>query len=285
VNYFYRLSNFIKAIRGNPTAQYNVATLMDQKDDPESKHRAFTWFKHAADQGHSAACMYLIRHYIHINDNKSAIEYLKLSLPSQNAVNESLLGQMLLNGYTQYIDHKQMNEGQNEPVTELDNYIQSLYPNNAPILHHDLTDEEAANILKESLDYLKQGIEQNNSLAQHAFAIYTLEYNTKLTKSETNEALNLLEQAANKNFAPSLQVLAGIYENGLYGFKPDINKGLRLRIEASETGSKEAQYSLGILVYKGNGFSQNRSQGMKLINMAAAQGHSEAIDFLKSVEG
>lgn len=284
MNYFNRLTNYIRAIRGNPTAQYNVANLLNLKDDPESKDRAFSWFKYSADQGHAGACMYMIRHSIHINDTKSAIKYLKISLPSQNAMNESLLGQMLLNGYTQHIDQKRMSEGHNEPVTELDRYMQSLYPNHDPILHQNLSDEEASNLLHEAVEYLKQGIEQNNSLAQHALAIYTLEYKSELTTTERKEALNWLQLASNKNFAPSLQALAGIYENGLYGTKANIDYGLRLRIKASETGSKEAQYSLGILVYKGNGFNQNRNQGMKLIKMAAAQGHSEAIDFLKAVE-
>lgn len=45
----------------------------------------------------------------------------------------------------------------------------------------------------------------------------------------------------------------------------------KLRLKAAETGSKEAQFSLGILVYKGNGFQQNRAEGKKLIKMAADQ--------------
>lgn len=258
---------------------------MNQKDDPESKDRAFSWFKYSADQGHASSCMYMIQRSIHANDTKSAIKYLKLSLPSQNGMNESLLGQMLLNGYTQHIDQKRLSEGQNKPETPLDDYIQSLCPTIDPTQQLNLSDEEANNLLLEAVGFLKQGIAQDNSLALHALAIYSLEYKADLTKSERTEALNWLKQASGKDFAPSLQVLAGIYENGLYGTKADIGHGLRLRIKASETGSKEAQYSLGILVYKGNGFNQNRTEGMKLIKMAAAQGHSEAIDFLKSIEG
>lgn len=136
----------------------------------------------------------------------------------------------------------------------------------------------------EAIGFLKLGIDKQNSLALHALAVYTLEYKKNLSKSDAQEALAWLNQAAESNFAPSLQALAGIYENGLYGIKANIDHGLNLRIKAAETGSKEAQYTLGILVYKGNGFKQNRSHGLDLIKKSAAQGHSEAIHFIKSIE-
>lgn len=282
MNYFQRLGAYFGAMRGNPEAQYKIANLMNQNADPESKDRAFTWYKTSADQGHTDACMYMVKHSIRINNISDAIKYLRLSLPSSNGVNESLLGQMLLNGYTQYIDQERINSGSIKAETELDHYIQSLYPSQST--QQSITKETALETLKEALEHLRTGVEKHNPLALHALAVYTLEYKTDKTKEETTQSVKWLTQASNNNFAPSLQVLAGIYENGLYGYKVNVEHGLKLRVKAAETGSKEAQFSLGILVYKGNGFQQNRAEGKKLIKMAADQGHTEAIEFLKTIE-
>lgn len=284
MNYFQRLGNYIGAMRGNPDAQFKIANLMNQNDDPDSKDRAFTWFMNSADQGHPESCMYMIRHSIRINDIDNAVKYLRLSLPSENGVNEALLGQMLLNAYTQHIDQQRMNNGNLKAVTELDHYIQSLYPAPAKNELNSLSPEVALKTLEEALKHLKVGIEYQNPLALHALAVYTLEYKTDIHQEEKTQAVKWLTLASNKNFAPSLQVLAGIYENGLYGYKTNIAHGLKLRIKAAETGSKEAQYTLGMLIFKGNGFQQNRAEGKKLIKMAADQGHQEAIDFLDTVE-
>lgn len=284
MNYFQRLGAYLGAIRGNPDAQFKIATYMNQNTDPDSKDRAFTWFKNAADRGHADACMYMIKHSIRINEINDAIKYLRLSLPSPNGVNESLLGQMLLNGYTQYIDQGRLNSGAIKAETELDHYIQSLYPTPPPSSQQNITTETALETLNEALTHLQTGIDKQNPLALHALAVYTLEYKSDKTKEETTQAVKWLTQASKSNFAPSLQVLAGIYENGLYGYSVNIEHGLKLRVKAAETGSKEAQFSLGMLVYKGNGFQQNRAEGKRLIKMAADQGHTEAIEFLKTIE-
>lgn len=203
----------------------------------------------------------MVKHSIRINAITDAIKYLRISLPSPNGVNESLLGQMLLNGYTQFVDQERMNSGSIKAETELDHYIQSLYPTASLSSQQSITKETALETLNEALEHLRTGIERNNSLALHALAVYTLEYKTDKTKEETTQAVKWLTQASNNNFAPSLQVLAGIYENGLYGYKVNVEHGLKLRVKAAETGSKEAQFSLGVLVYKGNGFQQNRANG------------------------
>ena len=284
MNYFQRLGAYLGAMRGNPVAQYKIASLMDKKNDPESKDRAFTWFMNSADQGHPESCLYMIRHSIRINDIDNAVKYLRLSLPSENGVNEALLGQMLLNAYTQHIDQKRMDSGNIKAVTELDHYIQSLYPTPPKNELNSISPEVALETLDEALKHLEVGVKHKNPLALHALAVYTLEYKSEIDQSEKTQAVKWLTHAANNNFAPSLQVLAGIYENGLYGYKVNVEHGLKLRVKAAETGSKEAQYTLGMLIFKGNGFNQNRAEGKKLIKMAADQGHQEAIDFLNTVE-
>ncbi|EOZ8645541.1 hypothetical protein ACQWTT_001292 [Acinetobacter baumannii] len=284
MNYLMRLTNYIKAIRGNPNAQYNIAEVMMKNSDPDSKKRAISWYQYSADQGHSEACLFLVQHFIKINDTENAMKYLRQSIPSSTGMQEALLGQMLLNVYTTYIDQKRMDATSNEPVTELDHYIKSLYPQIDHTKQINITNENAEEFLVEAIYLLNQGIQKNNPLAMHALAIYTLEYKRNASKKDRSMSLEWLHRAAKSNFAPSLQALAGMYENGLFGLKADIGKGLDMRIKAADTGSKEAQYALGMLIYKGNGFKQNREKGIKLFKMAAAQGHREAIDFLKSIE-
>lgn len=268
---------------GNPKSQFDLAMYFNKVAEPEAQERSTYWLDQAAKQGHHESCMHLSNKYIKSGEHLKAIEYLRFATPSKDAVVESVLAQMLINLYTGYIHStKQSHElGQ----SELDQYIKSLYTDSLLKTQQSLniTESEANACLSEAKTHIQVAIAKDNLLAKHTWAVFNLDYVEDLTPTEIKEFIDLLQYSADHDFSPSLQVLAGIYENGIYGVKQDVNRGLVLRVKAAQTGSKESQFTLGVLVYQGNGFEQDREKGLHLIKMAAEKGHIEAISYLAEI--
>lgn len=289
-NYFERLYCYIRAIFGHPEYQYKVAQLISQSELPNAKDNALRWYETASKNGHVDACFeYAVYTINHLKDEDLAIQILKKAPYKSSAKIESLLGQLLITKYTQVIDQRRF-EVENKIKTahgqdELDQYIQSLIPRQAKpkkSINADLNDDQLNSYLEEAKYHLLAAQELNHPLGFHALAIFYLEYCD--SKELKNRGIKLLKQSVDMKFAPSCQVMAGIYENGLYGHKENISRGLELRVIAAEQGSKDAQFTLGYLVYYGQGFEQNRELGMRLIMKAADNGHIEAINLLSSLK-
>lgn len=290
-NYFERLYCYIRALCGSAEHQYKVAQIISNSGYPDAKESALRWYTNASDNGHINACFELAVYTInHKKDEDLAISILRKAPCLVNAEIEALLGQLLLSKYTQIIDERRFESeykiksahGQDE----LDRYIESLMPNKAKPnkrVDTNISDDLLNSYLEDAKHHLTAAQELDHPLGYHALAIYYLQYapNPKVSHPI---GIKLLDQAVNKNFAPSCQVMAGIYENGLYGQKPNIERGLQLRVIAAEQGSKDAQFTLGYLVYNGQGFEANRDLGMRLIKKSAENGHIEAISFLAAMQ-
>lgn len=290
-NYFQRLYAYIRALAGNPAYQYKVAQMISQSPFPDAKENALRWYDLASKNSHDLSTFELAVYTInHEKNNDKAIEILKRAKEGTNPKIESLLGQMLLSKYTDVIDHRRF-EKENKIRSakgqdELDRYIQSLMPIQAKPkreLDLNITDDQLNAYLEAALQRLGHAQKLGHPLGYHAHAIYLIQY-AEDTKENKQNGLNQLKHAVKMNFAPSCQVMAGIYENGLFGIKPDIRRGLELRVIAAEQGSKDSQFTLGYLVYNGQGFEENQELGLKLIRTAADNGHIEAKDFLKQLK-
>lgn len=290
-NYFERLYCYIRAVFGSPEHQYRVAQLISNSSIPDAKDSALRWYKVASDNGHQSACFDLAVYTINqLKDENAAIEILKKVPYMQNSEVEALLGQLLLSKYTEVLDQRKF-EAENKINSahgqdELDRYIKSLMPNQPKPnkrVNTEISDEELNSYLNEAKLHLNAAQELGHPLGHHALAIYYLQYAPE-TNNLKNVGIELLEKAVKLRFAPSCQVLAGIYENGLYGQTANIQRGLELRVIAAEQGSKDAQFTLGYLVFNGQGFEQNRDLGLRLINTAAKNGHFEAVEFLAAMQ-
>lgn len=290
-NYFERIYTYVRAVLGHPEYQYKTAQLISASGLPNAKENALRWYETASNNGHIQACFDLAVYTInHLKDEDLAISILRKAPFMANAEIEALLGQLLLSKYTQVIDQRQF-EAENKINSahgqdELDRYIQSLIPNKAKPnkrVDTDVEDDLLNSYLTEAKHHLNAAQELKHPLGYHALAIYYLQYAPDPKISQIT-GIKLLKEAVMMKFAPSCQVMAGIYENGIYGHRTDIKRGLELRIVAAEQGSKEAQFTLGYLVYNGQGFEANRTLGMKMIKKAAENGHSEAINFLSTIQ-
>ncbi|NNH76522.1 sel1 repeat family protein [Acinetobacter sp. ANC 5380] len=271
-------------MKGNAASQYDLARHFNKSTDSEAHKRAFYWMDLAAKQGHQQSCLDLSQFYINNKSYIEAIEYLRLATPSKNGIVEAVLAQLLINLYT---DHLNMNSQTTaHGQSDLDEYIESLYGNSlaSPTNAIVITESQANTYLDEAKSLIQSAMDQDNLLAKHTWAVFNLDYMPSLSPTEIKEYVDLLKYASDKNFPPSIQVLAGIYENGIYGVKQDVKRGLNLRVKAAQTGSKEAQFTLGALIYKGNGFEEDRDKGMHLIECAAKNGHVEAVNFLAEIK-
>lgn len=291
MNLINRWKCYLQALMDNEQAQYKFAHYLKNQSDSENSY--YIWLKRSASNGHNDACIEFAKEYIKRQDINSAIEILKWAKPNSTAHAESLLGQILLNQYIEIVDFENITnntpintdatgKSQNQIADEVDAYIESLYSDILPKSNKKLAINDIRlknQILEEALKYLDIGVEKDNVLALHAKAIYLIEYSGK-SDEDREKGLSYLNLGIEKGFPPSMQVMAGFYENGLYGYKADISKGLKLRVKASEAGSPEAQYTLGCLIYKGIGFAEHREHGLHLIEMAANKGYRQAIDFL-----
>lgn len=281
---------YLKAVFGNATSQYEVGMALKNTQIPNAVPSSLIWLERAALQGHADACLRLANYHIHHkHDPDTAIRFLKHAPQEGDGFAQALLGQLLLNQYTNLIDYQRMDDqnraghADSQPLTELDRYIVGLaHSSNANIPK--LNNKKLSNNdLYLALNQLNYAIDKNQPLAMHAKAIYILEY-AAAKPEQQKEAVNQIKLAAEQGFAPSMQVLAGFYENGMFGVPVCISTGLQWRIKAAHTGSKEAQYSLGCLVYQGCGFEQEKEKGLALIQSSAQKGHKAAQDFLKQIQ-
>lgn len=291
VNYFERLYSYIRAVFGNPEYQYKVAQIISNSKLPDAKENALRWYKIASESGHTQSCFDLAVYKINTSkDEDAAISILKKARFKENAEVEALLGQLLLSKYTNVLDQRRFEAEHNiknaKGQDELDRYIESLIPNQVKSNRYvdtSISDELLQSYLDEAKKHLTAAQEMDHPLGYHALAIYYLQYAPESQKSQTI-GIKLLESAVAKRFPPSCQVMAGIYENGLYGQSINIRRGLELRVIAAEQGSKDAQFTLGYLVYNGQGFETNRDLGLRLIKKSAQNGHIEAISFLSTLQ-
>lgn len=280
------LNTYIRALLGNAKHQFDLAHYLNQSNDPATQDRAFYWLEKAANQGHHQASDTLAHQYIQAGQVDIAIVYLENTLPSQDGLNETLLGQLYLKKYE---DYRTLETIQNQPTSstgielETDNYAVALLNNAKNQMLAPKKVEEIETYKTKGLTYIQIGVDHGHRLAKHAYAIHLLSEHNNPSKDEIDHAISLIKDAVSQSFEPSMQVLAGIYENGLYGIQTNYKAGLELRIKAASTGSKEGEFVLGVMVYKGNGFKADKMKGLKLIQSAAQRGHQEAKDFLANI--
>ena len=90
------------------------------------------------------------------------------------------------------------------------------------------------------------------------------------------DRLAMIQARVAKKDPGAIYLLGSNYHHGSLGLRKDIQKGLEMWIEASELGSIEALYSLGVAYYNGEGVQQDMAKAVEFWTKAAMQGHVES---------
>ena len=147
--------------------------------------------------------------------------------------------------------------------------------------------EDAANAIKRK-DYatavglLVPLARAGNPLAQsHLGWLY---YHGHGVRESDALALQWFERAARQGLAEAQFHLGNMYAYGLAPLPPDVDASrlaAQWYFEAARQGHAQSQYSLGILFLTGSGVTLSAAEARKWIGRAAAQGHVDALAYLK----
>ncbi|GAB4344453.1 MAG: hypothetical protein Kow006_00440 [Gammaproteobacteria bacterium] len=88
-------------------------------------------------------------------------------------------------------------------------------------------------------------------------------------------ALRLYRQAAQAGYAPAMNNLGAMYEEGL-GVARDLAQALSWYRRAAELGEPHAQHSFAMMLIEGRGIERDVGAGLRWLEQAARLGHASA---------
>jgi TPR repeat protein len=100
-----------------------------------------------------------------------------------------------------------------------------------------------------------------------------------LNLTDRSEALNLLQSAADRNFAPAQTALGTAYERGTLG-TPDVQQAIHWFTKAADQGDWIAQLSLGLIFFKGLTVVRDTSAAKRWFALGAASGDGASAFYL-----
>jgi hypothetical protein len=101
-------------------------------------------------------------------------------------------------------------------------------------------------------------------------------------RQNDTEALNWLQQAANRDYPDAYMALGMMYSDGM-AFAPDYRIAFNWFAKSAELNNSEAQFQLGGLYRKGMGVEKSPIQAVEWYRKAAEQGHEGAKARLKEM--
>ncbi|MDD2701782.1 MAG: tetratricopeptide repeat protein [Sideroxydans sp.] len=101
-------------------------------------------------------------------------------------------------------------------------------------------------------------------------------------RQNDNEALNWLQQAANRDYPDAYMALGMMYSDGM-AFAPDYRSAFNWFSKSAALNDAEAQFQLGGLYRKGLGVEKSPQQAVEWYRKAAEQGHEGAKVRLKEM--
>lgn len=135
-------------------------------------------------------------------------------------------------------------------------------------------DEDAA------ISWGRKAARAGNTEAKYALAIALLRQ-----KASPAEALQWLQSAADDGHREALFFLAGATAHGDYGLVKDERKAAEMALPRAEKGDAEFQFALATLYLRGETFADQREEGQRWLEKAAASGQPVAQQMLEQQEG
>ena len=105
-------------------------------------------------------------------------------------------------------------------------------------------------------------------------------------KTHTNilrKAIKWFNKAADQGLAEAQCTLGICYYTG-DGVEQNNEEAAKLFLKAAEQGDPQAQYNLGIMYFEGDGVAKDVSEAEKWLKKSADQGNAEAAESLKKLE-
>ncbi len=106
----------------------------------------------------------------------------------------------------------------------------------------------------------------------------------KFDEGDTDGALKLLTEASEMGSRGAQFNLALFYLQGMGGFEKNPEEAAKWFAKAAENGDAEAQYQLGMMYYRGKGVEANQSRAIEYLKQALANGHQKAAGILEQIE-
>ena len=82
----------------------------------------------------------------------------------------------------------------------------------------------------------------------------------------------------------AIRHLGDAYSRGWYGLEKDELRAIEFWSEAADLGVTEALYELGLAYYHGDLVAQDKTKGLRYLESAAMQGHTDSRHCLGTVE-
>ncbi|MBI2791076.1 MAG: sel1 repeat family protein [Gammaproteobacteria bacterium] len=224
----------------NAEALYLLGTLYADGIGTEVNHeKAFEIFSQLAEQNHSSAQFKLGQLYYYgkgIDKDHS--------LAKKWFLKSARLGSEDAKNWVAIVYRDALNTNQNdENEEEINNWIQYAAENGEP---------EA--IFLKGMNYL---------------------YGRNHMPQNIDQGMNLINEAASKEFVPALRELGMIYEQGLFGMN-NTSKAHEWYLKASQKGDGYAQYRLANMYFVGDGIDRDYVQSYAWANLASMSGKDEA---------
>ena len=116
--------------------------------------------------------------------------------------------------------------------------------------------------------------------AKEIYSLALMHLNGNMVKKDKAHAARLMQQAADRGYAPAMYYLGVFYHGGI-GVRRDRNKAGIWLHKAAALGNADAEYAYGLMLLGGDGVAANREEGLEWIGRAARQGDQHAADFLR----
>jgi TPR repeat protein len=134
-----------------------------------------------------------------------------------------------------------------------------------------------------AVSWFRKAAVQGYAPAKYALALALLESSEKDSSKE--EAIGWLQSAAEDGHREATFFLAGATAHGDYGLVKDEKKAAEMATPSAEAGDAEFQFALATLLLKGDTFADQRADGKKWLEKAAASGHAGAKQLLQEQYG
>ncbi len=267
------------AVGGSHDAQVKLAKVLMEFSIPQYDKVAFYWASQAA-VGQNQDALYLLGNF-YVDGIGTEVDYIRASeifnklAEQDHPLAELKLGQMYYYGQgveqDRLLAKKWFLKSARHGLSDAKNWVAIVFRDgiNSP------ENDENHEIQDEINEWIKYAAANGEPEAIYLKGINHL-YGRNSFQQNVEYGLELVEDAASKQFVPAQRELGMVYEQGLFGLN-NSSKAYQWYLKASENGDGYAQYRLANMYYLGDVIQRNYIESYVWANLASMSGKEEAI--------